>query len=516
MGTKKIHSNYNKYVIILILGVFWAFLLMQFRLVWIYYDDWGYYTLNYGTTNYHSGTSYNLQELWIFLKDHYAGANGRLLYIFFWLVLNMMGGLKLVRFSASLIVTAVFALLFCTSNKGLCAGIKGRHLLGMFILCLCYGLIPIELHNRGTYWFAAFFFYYLPIIFISLFAYFYYRWRNDLNLKHTAILVGLSLCSSWSVENWSVAMVISMMTILGIDVVKTKRIHLQHILFTMASLTGMAIMFLSPGLGQIAENAGYNALNMEFILMRTKTVFCQFFSGYNHAYLFVLITCILILNFILIRRYRMLIDKIEGVFLAVIDFVELFFKDLWRELFGSRYGIIIILLFLISLLVPICRYYYHKKNARQTLVLYTAFLSMASLACVPNVSIRTFIPFILCSLTIIEDAFQECYLLTKDCRFMAVLEILLSVYIVCFSVMNTSAIYEGYKKNYKTHMENHRILLDTQKAIEEGAEISEVHLAKNPDDQYAAGMLYQNGYEWFEFFIDAYYELPADIQYLYE
>ena len=95
-------------------GLFFA---AQFRLVNVYFDDYGYYSMNYGAeTITHLGTEYSLAELLSFLRAHYDGANGRLLYNFVWLSLYMIGKLPLVRLGAALVVTIALFLLERIAN----------------------------------------------------------------------------------------------------------------------------------------------------------------------------------------------------------------------------------------------------------------------------------------------------------------------------------------------------------------------------------------------------------------
>ena len=71
----------------MIIVLFFVILFLQFRLVGVQYDDYGYYSLNYGASTPHYGYQYTFKELIRFLKEHYYGANGRLLYFAIWLIL---------------------------------------------------------------------------------------------------------------------------------------------------------------------------------------------------------------------------------------------------------------------------------------------------------------------------------------------------------------------------------------------------------------------------------------------
>ena len=69
-----------KYAYLAVFAAFYVFLLMHFGNVFIYYDDYGYLSLSYGTNIDVAGAEYSLSELLAFMRGHYFNSNGRLLY----------------------------------------------------------------------------------------------------------------------------------------------------------------------------------------------------------------------------------------------------------------------------------------------------------------------------------------------------------------------------------------------------------------------------------------------------
>ena len=87
-------KRYTKYAYLAVFAAFYVFLLMQFGNVFIYYDDYGYLSLSYGTNIDVAGAEYSFSELLAFMKGHYFNSNGRLLYMFLYCFVHMLGGIR--------------------------------------------------------------------------------------------------------------------------------------------------------------------------------------------------------------------------------------------------------------------------------------------------------------------------------------------------------------------------------------------------------------------------------------
>lgn len=141
------------YFIFFLTGIF---LIMQFSQVMIYFDDYGYYSLNYGVLSSHRGSEYTFVELFRFLKAHYILVNGRVLYFGIWLIVYKLFGIVGVQLCAGLTVWTILYLFWALVKRH-------RRLVAMdstiaaMIVCSLYWLVSITVHQYGTYWFAAFF-----------------------------------------------------------------------------------------------------------------------------------------------------------------------------------------------------------------------------------------------------------------------------------------------------------------------------------------------------------------------
>ncbi len=130
--------------------------------------------------------------------------NGRILYFFIWLLLYEFGKLKLVQFAAALSVSGIIFLIW----KIIISNHRAEPISAMFLICDCYWLIGITMHRQGTYWFAAFWNYVLPLLPFLLFCLLYFQ--KYIQQKSIAIQLFLALLiftAAFSQEQIGVAVV---------------------------------------------------------------------------------------------------------------------------------------------------------------------------------------------------------------------------------------------------------------------------------------------------------------------
>ena len=190
-------KRYTKYAYLAVFAAFYVFLLMQFGNVFIYYDDYGYLSLSYGTNIDVAGAEYSFSELLAFMKGHYFNSNGRLLYMFLYCFVHMLGGIRGVQVFMATAVLAVALLLFFTARRMLEGRLEAEKVSGdgtkeeggelqgrlspgalaalAAFLCLLYGTLGIMVQRMGTYWYAASFIYVVPAITFLVFALYFYR-----------------------------------------------------------------------------------------------------------------------------------------------------------------------------------------------------------------------------------------------------------------------------------------------------------------------------------------------------
>lgn len=514
----------QKFLPYIVFGVFFVFLCIQFRLIGTQYDDYGYYTLNYAVKTPHNGTQYTFAELIRFLKEHYSGANGRLLIVFLWLTIYKIGGLAAVKIMEAVIVTVIWLLLYYIAIQNIPEEGYYRAVVAV-LLCLSYGLIPQTLHQHGTYWHAAFFGYYPMLIPTALFIILYVKYHNNLNWKRVLLLSVLVFLGGWSGETWAVG-VGCLTGVLWLKACWDKKgIDLVHLAFVFSATMGIVILMSSPGIKHRLGEKEISLLDINLILDRIGQAFGVFLSDWNKQYILFWGVACCILGVALVIKTKNLFDM---ACLAISAIVTMFFVvdfALIRDSMGRNRATMTmcVILCIIGYAGVICRYLFIEKNVKEAMLLFTAFMAMASLCGIPEIQFRIYIPFQVCIFLPICNAGFEVlnYIVNNLSGFKDIKAICLMlaatvycIFFVHYTVTNLYTIYKGYSENKTVYDYNEKQIKEAKTKLDKGEKVERITLVKNKNDEYASVMLYQQ--IWFKQYVDVYYRIPNDVEYYYE
>jgi len=514
--TQKIKENIFTILIFVIFGVA---MFLQFRLTWMYYDDYGYYSLNYGSNTMHIGDNYSFAELFPYLKEHYYNANGRLLYFFIWLSVYKTGGLFLVQTVAAVIMTGIMVALYrvvaSKETDRLWRGCKAAS------ICVCFGLISQAIHQHGTYWHVAFYLYYTPLLFLILFALIWQRNEMKKSKIHILSLGGLAFMVGWSVENLSVAFVITLSGLFVFKCIKMRKFAVSEFIYIILGTLGTVILVRSPGIIARAASRGEIGNPVLYLQRNIANTFISFLSHSNRIYIVALMVSCMVIS------CKLYSEKKNPLYIASLTIagltllIEIISPLMNETLAASGWtGIILCLIILSSVVIPVFGYSVDNANKSENILLVTAFFSVACMAMVPEVQTRVFIPFMFCSFTIISEALIIlCKVaIKKEQIFKRTVAIAMVAGIFAVSVLHFGKTYLGYSHNYQVNTENDKRLKYAAAKIEAGENISSVELLKFDEgyEQYASCMYYQEGMQWFKSYIDCYYNIPAYVEYIYK
>ncbi len=503
---------------IVIFSAFFIILLFQFFNVGIYYDDYGYLSLSYCVPTPHEGHVYTVSQLISFMGEHYANVNGRFIQVFIWLMLFKIGGLGLVRVAAAAVLTVIAALSYSLTSKEK-STVPGA--LRAVLLCLCFFIIPLEIHRHGTYWFVAFFIYYLPLIALVLFAKYYTSCSNLNKIFKSVIIVILVFLSSWSVENVAAACVGMTGLLFIIKTVKEKRFAFSEALYTISAGFGMTALLLSPGIIKRATETAGDVDLLHRIKNSVTMVFFSLFSDYMRPFMSVLIAAALIMSVYLFFRCKKLVFIANSVVLIPVAVIELFKPRIFHD------AIVLNLVWLIAsvalagaVLLPIFSYYILSEQHSKAVVVGIGVLSVMALAGVPSFPERVFITFMMVSSIVIADSVSLFYELVSD-RKKPIFAVAFALAFLAFGItatVNFGKIFIGYRTNAHINIENEARLKDAADRIKAGEEIAEIHLLRfeEENDKYATVMFYEQPGNWFKGMIENYYEIPGYVELIYE
>ncbi|MDO4266847.1 MAG: DUF6056 family protein [Eubacteriales bacterium] len=506
----------------LILAVFYAFLLAQYSRVFIYYDDYGYLSLSYGhTVSAVAGTDFNLAQLWEFTWNHYfSGSSGRLLYMLFFQLLYMAGGLTWVQVFMATVMEAVLVLSFIVTvrqlrldgRRELLTGIRPA-LLAAF-LCVCYGMIGIMVQRLGSYWYAASFLYVVPAVAYFAFMLVYIRSLDGACKKGCrAASVCLALVASFSQEQWTAAVIASILTVWVYKYFFRKTFCRWDIAVLAGAAAGALPILTSPGAkARMARHTDFLAMSLpERVISNIRVVTRTFFSNDNQLYV-----CVFLLMLIVMTIYMILrgIGALPGnvLFLAATGAagLYLFVAVQLEHLAPGQYpepAVWLLFAYILWMSGQILYFLFQRGCLLQGFFYISAFISMACLVVVPEIPQRVLMPFIFLSWPlmgyILLTALGEKRLVAAGAALTACL--------AAVSVPNLRNIYRGYSANYAVHQYNDAMLRDASARIRNGEDIREVKLYKLIDPLCSNEMVYDPNVSFMIYWMDEYYDLPADV-----
>lgn len=556
-----------KYVYLAVFAVFYAFLLMQFSKIFIYYDDYGYLSLSYGTNIDAAGSEYSLSQLLAFMKGHYVNSNGRLLYMFLYCFVHMLGGIRGVQIFMATAVLFVAAGVFLTVGKmleGRFSDGEGRRLapvqqlfLAAFI-CLLFGTFGIMLQRMGTYWYAASFIYVVPAVPFLAFASFLY---SSVSAGESAAGGGtkkafaaekqpdkakrkipgaekqpkpagrrylraaacgfLGFLAGWSQEQWFVAAVVFAILCLALDIVKDRKPGLYALAGCMGSAAGGMIIVLSPAVAARMNsegNAAFASLGFFEKLGRNIPLLMNlFFSGDNLRYLIFFFPAMILLGLLAAsgdRKGRVFHLAFSAA--SLLAFAGYLMKQKLYLFTPGTYsdGAAILLLLYIAFCFAEVLLFYKKENQAFGAFLFTAaVLSVGSAAIVPEVPLRIFYPFLYLSWVLFGYLYGKLLLAGRGRG--TAFSALALFYLAAVSVPNLRNIYRGYSLNYQVLMYDDAVFRKSAEQIKAGKEIDTIEVYELPDMLCKNEVVYDDNFSFMIVWMREYYDLPEEVEFDY-
>lgn len=528
-------KRWLNYAYVAVFSIFYLFLLMQFSKVFIYYDDYGYLSLSYGTIMDVTGSDYNFSELLAFMKGHYFHSNGRLPYMFLYCFIHMIGGIRGVQVFMATAVLAVLVLLFLTAVRMLERGEKQEKkvvlnpiekvFLAAFV-CFLYGTLGIMLQRMGTYWYAASFIYVVPAITFIAFAVCFYgtvfhpaEGKNGIYRAGACVFLGFF--SAWSQEQWFVTTVSFAFLCLVYKFVRNRKIQVFDLLTFSACVGGGLLITLSPAVAARMNsegNAAFASLSFFGKLGRNIPLLMNlFFSGDNLRYMVIFFPAMILLGGMMARRDR----KWAGFHLtfAVLSFIAaagylvkmksgIFSPGAYAPLTAN-----ILLLYIAFCFVEVILFYRNEGQIFGAFVFTAAVLSVGSAAIVPEVPLRIFYPFLYLSWLLFAFLFGR--VLIWESGHLPVRSACLLCFLAAVSIPNLKSIYMGYRLNYQVLMYDDAVFKESAEAIRQGEEISSIEVYELPDMLCKNEVVYDENFSFMNVWMRQYYDLPESVEFDY-
>ena len=151
-----------------------------------------------------------------------------------------------------------------------------------------------------------------------------------------------------------------------------------------------------------------------------------------------------------------------------------------------------------------------KADRSLALAALSTGASVALLLIMPEIPGRTFIPFILLSGILAAGVIAN-----TDTRGQKVLLLCCLIAFTLCSSSNLKRIYSGYKENATVLGINESRMIEASDRIKSGEDIDVIEQYKMPYAEFAGQMPYDYGVEFMTYWIDSYYQIPYDKQYIW-
>lgn len=537
-------KRYMKYAYLAVFAAFYVFLLMQFRNVFIYYDDYGYLSLSYGTHIHVTGAEYSFSELLAFMKGHYFNSNGRLLYMFLYCFVHMLGGIRGVQVFMATAVLAVAVLLFFTARQmleGRLEAVKAEEARGdepqrqlgpvsqaalASFICLLYGTLGIMMQRMGTYWYAASFIYVVPAVTFLVFAVFFYR---TVFLTHgerpgifrMCLCAVLGFLAAWSQEQWFVTTVSFVVICLGVKLWRDRRLELYELVTFFVCMAGGLIIIFSPAVTarmNSADNAEFASLGLFGKIGRNIPLLMNlFFSGENMRYLLFFFPMMIFMGCMAAARDRKLLPlhlSFSAVSAAV--FAGILLKQKLHVFAPGVYSVLtanLLLLYIAFCFAEVILFYRAEKQPFGSIVFTAAVLSVGSAVIVPEIPLRIFYPFLYLSWLLF--AYMYGRILLTEVKRIPVSAVCTLAFLAMVSIPNLKSIYTGYRINYQVLMYDDAVFKESAKAIRQGADIETIEVYELPDQLCKSEVVYDKNFSFMIAWMRQYYDLPEYVEFQY-
>lgn len=516
--------------ILIIFVVFFLVIFIQHQFVYLHHDDYGYASLCYAyVVDDVDGHDLSLTQITEFLKGHYEIWGGRILYFFIEIVL-ISNGVWLFRLFQSLVITIIFYLIYKIVQKII------KNKMNKYVLAICtislYGIFEINLLNHGIFWFSASVLYIIPMLPFLAFIYFYQDskkkiYKNKLKKILTYFFYGILIfLATFSQEQVSIAALgyIGVLTIY--NTVKNKKIDKKDIIMITIAILGFLILMLAPGnkarQGDITSIDFYSKPFIERTILGMQNLILRTFSSDTKIFNIIFYFCIAYtsIEMIKLKKGKRNFHLISLVSIASIIFISIiknegYFEYIYYLINLNIYRLLITFIFLIQLLLmflSVVYYLYNFEEFKLINIIFSAVLSIICMIVAPYFATRSAIIFIILCFIFILYVFTKIYNNSKDKKIV----ICIMIPIIVFAFGNISIITKGYYNNNLANRENTLILEEASKKIKKGEIVDKIILKKLPNILYSAAQPYMPGSEYILYYIREYYDIPQNIEIIYE
>ncbi len=475
----------NIFYIVMITMIGWIVILHQ--AVFMHFDDFGYGSLTYNYSLGQPGTDWTISELYDFLKYHYLNWGGRVL--FYGILCLACKEQLFIQYLQSFIFIGIILFTYILVRR------EKRDFTRLVIVYAFFMSVGAYTASDGVYWYSASAGYVWPFFFLFL--------GMICLIGDKSIMQFLSpifwFMAGFSYEQIAVAVFIFCVLNIFVEHYYDKT-DIKHFISYISGMTGSIIELTAPGnFARADSNEEFMSLSLLKKIQSTLPYILEINFGSDCLYR------ILIYSFILLLLGSYWISKIKWLLPCNIISIVAVLAFTNTNTLGTN-TIVIRFMFVVLLIFETSMYLWEKRELFWLILFWGGVASQGMLLISPVVLHRSSISFVFISNVVfmrimnaeIEDVsgiYLKKYLLN-------------AIIIVC--ILNAMYITNGYYKNYAINIMNRKELECISQQMTQGDSCEYIQLKKLNDDKFSTCMPYQDGYEFIENGIKAYYEIPYE------
>lgn len=455
-----------------ILMAFVIYLLLQFRLVRMQFDDWGYASLSYaGLPGYRevSGGNFTIAQMLGFLKSQYMILGGRVV-CFAQQLLAGRSGVTGLQVYQVLLLLGIFGAMFWMSQHQL----NDRYPACTMLICILpYGLFSAVLMRDGMYWYSASYAYILPLCFLLWGLILYQRSLEDTGWQSSVKYIGAVIfctIAAASMEQYAAATMVGVVlySVLMFSMnqqLRTKQNGIRLLLMHICVIAGAVFILAAPGnyLRANTYERYYDKSLLERVIYSFEHIMgtlCNADTKWPVIYLMVF--GIMMAEAAFRKEKSRLLKGISVLTIIMAGLTITAFLSGQLELLTSMETKWACWCFLTICLIVFFTVYFlaARGGKREYLTISLLFAGCASVGCLlvsPLFRPRHAFPFFLCWIAVIA----RCFVIAgKERKSASVKKTLAIVLMALVAVPNVYIIYQGWKTSNRVNLYNESLMIE--------------------------------------------------------
>ena len=499
----------------ILIGFAFIFLLLILELfhryVGLYYDDYGNASLSYGYDAGVIGIEWSLKDLISWAHWIYLNFSGRILCGSLLNILIKIGeGPRVFMEVQALVLVLLFFVIYRLVMKLLK---KEDNVLAFVLIVALFFLLPDDMYKWNLCWASASVLYIWPLLpfFTAIILQFKIK-EEDLSIRMkkmcTVIAMVCIMFTAFSHEQTGLSIVVYLINYCIYQKIKEGFIDRTSIVFMLTGILFYALLFFAPGNWvRLDGNTGFAELSFfEKIITQYQPLmnclFCNTFIIYYALISFLL----LYFSWSVLKKEKkkyFFIISLLAIALGGVVVISIYTNSIVIRMVFS-------MIYLLDTFIVLLIYHSMKNRVIYNILLFAAAASAFCVLISPSLPLRCFtewivvISIILCELGLdfVDDIMDKKNETIKKISILGVFFVYLSICILSAKRFETYGL--GYMSNEATLEYNDKIMSDY-------TDENELFLKKLPDDTYMTAMPYVEGFDYIEYWMKQYYDIPNDV-----